>query len=388
MPFYLRKSINVGPFRFNLSKSGVGLSTGVRGFRIGSGPRGHYIHAGANGIYYRSSLGKNRRTSKKEEARLTTEAPHRPISPTQWETRDANMVEVESGDVSQMIHTDFTSVLDEINHKHRRRRRRMFEVFAILGGVLGFFGGLLLGPMGLFGIFLAIPGYFFGKWLDNYRRPVVLFYNLEADTEDAYTRLTEAFDALVKCDAYWHIESGGKIFDDAGRKRNAGATYLVERKPTTLGYATPEVIVSNVSPPAMAVGRQTIYFLPDAVLIKDASRIGAIGYSELEVRYETANFVEDGAVPFDTAVVGETWRHPNRDGGPDRRFLNNDRLPICRYDTIHLTSHSGLNELVQFSCPGVTENFKTAIREMAVKLAPDALRTGGVPLREAPRITL
>jgi hypothetical protein len=27
---YLRKAISVGPFRFNLSKSGVGLSVGVR----------------------------------------------------------------------------------------------------------------------------------------------------------------------------------------------------------------------------------------------------------------------------------------------------------------------------------------------------------------------
>ena len=47
MPFYLRKSVSAGPFRFNLSKSGVGVSVGVKGLRIGTGPRGHYIHAGA-----------------------------------------------------------------------------------------------------------------------------------------------------------------------------------------------------------------------------------------------------------------------------------------------------------------------------------------------------
>ena len=32
MPFYIRKSISAGPFRFNLSRSGVGLSVGVKGF--------------------------------------------------------------------------------------------------------------------------------------------------------------------------------------------------------------------------------------------------------------------------------------------------------------------------------------------------------------------
>jgi hypothetical protein len=32
MGFYVRKSITVGPFRFNLSGSGVSVSTGVRGW--------------------------------------------------------------------------------------------------------------------------------------------------------------------------------------------------------------------------------------------------------------------------------------------------------------------------------------------------------------------
>jgi hypothetical protein len=47
--FYIRKSLSVGPFRFNLSKSGIGLSTGIKGFRIGTGPRGNYVHMDAGG---------------------------------------------------------------------------------------------------------------------------------------------------------------------------------------------------------------------------------------------------------------------------------------------------------------------------------------------------
>ena len=35
MGFYYRKSVGIGPFRVNLSKSGVGLSVGGRGFRTG-----------------------------------------------------------------------------------------------------------------------------------------------------------------------------------------------------------------------------------------------------------------------------------------------------------------------------------------------------------------
>jgi hypothetical protein len=35
MAWYLRKSVSVGPVRFNLSKSGIGTSIGVKGFRVG-----------------------------------------------------------------------------------------------------------------------------------------------------------------------------------------------------------------------------------------------------------------------------------------------------------------------------------------------------------------
>jgi hypothetical protein len=40
MGFFYRKSVNLGPFRVNLSGSGVGYSVGGRGFRVGKSSRG------------------------------------------------------------------------------------------------------------------------------------------------------------------------------------------------------------------------------------------------------------------------------------------------------------------------------------------------------------
>src|SRR3954466_8187512 len=57
MGLYLRKSIKVGPIRFNLSSSGVGVSAGIKGFRVGTGPRGNYVQMGRGGLYYRTTLG-------------------------------------------------------------------------------------------------------------------------------------------------------------------------------------------------------------------------------------------------------------------------------------------------------------------------------------------
>jgi hypothetical protein len=57
MGFYIRQSFKLGPFRFNLSKSGVGMSAGVKGARVGVDAKGKkYIHVGRGGIYYRQTL--------------------------------------------------------------------------------------------------------------------------------------------------------------------------------------------------------------------------------------------------------------------------------------------------------------------------------------------
>ena len=46
--------------RVNLSKSGVGLSSGVKGLRVSTGPRGTYLNAGRKGLYYRKKLSGNK----------------------------------------------------------------------------------------------------------------------------------------------------------------------------------------------------------------------------------------------------------------------------------------------------------------------------------------
>lgn len=56
MGFFIRKSWSFGPLRLNLSKGGVGVSFGFRGFRIGLNRYGPYLHVGWGGLYYRTSL--------------------------------------------------------------------------------------------------------------------------------------------------------------------------------------------------------------------------------------------------------------------------------------------------------------------------------------------
>lgn len=61
MGFFVRKALRLGPVRFNLSKSGIGTSIGVRGLRVGQDARGRgYLFGGRGGLYFRERLGKGR----------------------------------------------------------------------------------------------------------------------------------------------------------------------------------------------------------------------------------------------------------------------------------------------------------------------------------------
>lgn len=57
MGWFFRRSIKFGPVRLNFSKSGIGVSAGVRGARVSTGPRGTHLNIGRGGLYYRQKLG-------------------------------------------------------------------------------------------------------------------------------------------------------------------------------------------------------------------------------------------------------------------------------------------------------------------------------------------
>lgn len=61
MGFFYRKSVRFGPFRVNLSKSGVGASVGTRGIRTGVSARGRRyttFSIPGTGVGYRTSSSK------------------------------------------------------------------------------------------------------------------------------------------------------------------------------------------------------------------------------------------------------------------------------------------------------------------------------------------
>lgn len=335
MGWFLRKSLSVGPFRFNLSGSGVGMSVGVKGFRVGSGPRGNYVHLGRGGVYYRHTFTSN------------------DVQPP--------LQELESGGVANIADSSSEGLLEEIRARRRKLSLRPLAIaFSILLLLTALVAGWPAWALGLLAVVCGI-GITAAARRDRIAKTVEIHYEFEPHVEAAFRRFTEWAQALAGSARTWHVAAAGRVHD---RKYHAGASELVERNVTTVRTSMPPFLRTNVPVLSIAAGRQTLYFLPDRLLVYDAAGVGAVAYRTLEISASRQRFIESGGVPSDATVVGTTWKYVNKSGGPDRRFSVNPQIPVCLYDELVLRTASGLHEVVQVSRSGIGEGFVAAVRHL------------------------
>jgi|HigsolmetaAR203D_1030402.scaffolds.fasta_scaffold01144_14 hypothetical protein len=333
MGFYFRKSLSFGGLRIHFSQSGVGVSAGVRGFRIGAGPRGLYVHMGTNGLYYKKMIG-----SKKSASRSTRPEPPRVVETT---INDVQMQDIESDDVLNISDADSQDIVNEIN---RNYGKITLWPIGVVAGILS--TAMISSSFLMAGIPLIILLYL----LDRKRKTTLMIYDIDSITESKIQSFYDTFDELIKAKKKWHISAMGHVSENQ-RKYHAGAGNLVRRSAIQIHYAVPKYIKTNVKVPCIPVGKQKLYFFPDRVFLIEKNKAGAVSYRNLVLECTNSRFIEEGPVPRDTQIVGQTWRYVNKKGGPDRRFKNNRQLPICLYSELWFRSNTGLNEKIQISKP-------------------------------------
>lgn len=336
MGLSFRKSFKVGPVRLNLSRSGLGMSTGVKGFRVGVGPRGNYVQGGHDGVYFHQSLSAAKRGNKQ---------PERPLLASD------GMCEIESGNVEQMSDEQSSDLLNTLNQA--QRRIQLFPLVLILA--------IITSPF-LFPLLILVPLALYARHIDVTKGTVILTFETDTKAKKAFEEMARVFQDVMQCERIWHIEAEGK---NADLKRSAGgAQTSVKRTVIRPSMGTPKIISSTIQVPVLKAGRQTLYFFPDRVLIFDRKKVGAVPYDTLMAAVSKTRFIESGSVPKDAEVVGTTWQYVNKSGGPDRRFANNRELYIALYGELALKSETGLNELFHTSTADPLHAFAAALQGM------------------------
>lgn len=334
-----KKSINLGGgFRINLSKSGIGYSWGVPGYRITKT---------ANGRIRKTmsipGTGLSHVTETSNKHLKSVQNRNTPIITTQEKLHEIN-----SADISAFQGTDYEELISLIQKRVNLNRVSNFLFWGIL---------FINNP-----IFIILP--IISICLKILLKTVLridLEYSFEDDTKELYEKQINTWLILNKNCKVWQITHEASVNN---KKINAGASRHINRTFFKLTRSTPFYIKTNITPIVFRLRKETLYMLPDKILIIRKNKVGALSYKNLNIKFNETRFIESEYVAKDAKVVDHTWQYVNKNGSPDKRFKNNRQLPICLYGVIYLTSPEGLNVELQVSSLTITNEFEDALNKL------------------------
>ena len=335
MGFRYRKSINLGGgFRINLSKSGVGYSWGVKGFRVtktASGRTRKTYSIPGTGISWVDESGNGRRRTNQGQSN----------NPPVTQSQDV-MVDIDSAEINNFQAAEYSTIIEQITKTIKLNR--MFNIF--LWCTLAAFA---------FPVFfiLTVAG-ISGKIFLKAKGIVDLEYEMDAESEEHYNNRTSTWMSLNQCHKMWQITQQATV---SNRKVNAGAGRNINRNSLKFTNKLPYYIKTNVTCVVIPLKKEKLIMLPDKMLVIRKNNVGVVSYENLHINVNGTRFIESEGVPRDSQILSYTWQYVNKNGSPDRRYSNNRQLPICLYAAILITSAEGLNVEIQCSNASIAEEF-------------------------------
>ena len=318
-----RKSINLGcGFRINLSKSGVGYSWGVGGFRITKTAKGTIRRTASirgTGISYTSEAGTRKRDT--------------------VQNREQNNYYDTENIVNSSADLILSEGLEDILSVARNRIliNQIANIGIIVSSILMLVKIYFLISLLIF-IILKVYIRTFGL--------IGLDYVIDDDQKDVVFQRINPFARTALSEKCWRIIQSNKVID---KKYTGGASNSVKLVLCKTFQRAVFPFKSSTAAVSFKSGNETLIFLPDKLFIIQGNKIGALDYNDISKSISNKRFIEDGMVPKDTQIVGYTWQYVNKSGDPDKRFKNNRKLPICQYGEIKLKSTLGLNTIIMFS---------------------------------------
>lgn len=332
------RSVKFGAVRFNFSGSGIGMSVGIPGLRIGTGPRGAYISGGMGGFRYRKSL-----NVRQPAAAQPAAAPGRQQNvQVVVDPNIVGTVEHETKNVLELRDSTSDALLQSMNEQ--RAKLPVWPMVAV--GLLVLFY-MLYPASETWPAFIRPTAFILGVgltawvyWRDQMRKLTVLFYEPDQATSDLFERLSGAVSHAAAARKLKSIATTSRYADT---KYSAGASQGLKFGAASLTLGKAPGVVANIPVPVLTAGRTTLAFYPDRVLAFQGKSVGAVDYARLEGVSAFVRYIESESVPGDARIIDQTWQYVNKKGGPDKRFKNNRQLPICAYSQLNLSTPDGLD---------------------------------------------
>lgn len=356
------KSVRFGAVRFNFSGSGIGMSIGIPGLRIGTGPRGAYIGGGIAGFRYRKSLGNGTAQGSASHRHSPANAPQVALVPS------ANIVSTvvhEEKGVLELTDSTSDALIQSMNEQ--RQKTAWWPFVAVVLVLLLLFvqsEGNQWPPFVLPALFLlSLALIVWTYWRDQLRKLTVLFFEPDSATTAHFEAISKGAIAAASSRRIQAVAATSTYSDT---KYSAGATSGLKLTKATCSTGQAPGVIANVDVPVLQASKITLAFYPDRVLAFQGNSVGSIEYADLRVENGPVTFVESGSVPSDATITGQTWQYVNKKGGPDKRFKNNRQMPECRYNRLQISTDRGLDIRLMSSRDG---GFDELVRVLGARKA-------------------
>lgn len=228
-------------------------------------------------------------------------------------------------------------VVEAINQRlqHPQRSKKVLW----LGGLVAVWWGVFLGTglsvgIGLFTIFC----YFWTKSRDSRQRSISFTYE---GTQPQLGQIAQLFEPLAQCQHLWEPYSRNTV----QIRRGSLPGVACESQLTNL---------TNL--------RSTPYFAPDQLYLFDGKIYVAFAYENLQISHSIFQRKETAAIPTDAKIIGEQWLYQRKNGEPDRRRKNNQRVSNVEYGAVQIVA--GQQTIFELACSNSTQSqrFAEALR--------------------------
>ena len=197
--------------------------------------------------------------------------------------------------------------------------------------------------VGVLGTMVAVALFLWVARWEWKRRPVCVEYALDGSGQQAYQELVHSLNELGSCRRAWVVGTSA---------------------PVLVGSGAPPWLKADITVSAIMAGGQTLYFLPDSLLVYNSNGFADIAYEDVSVSCGTIRVTEESP-PSDAQIVDRVWLHQRVNGGPDRRYRYNPQLPVCLYGEMKIASARGMLIYLRTSRTGVADHLRLSIASLA-----------------------
>ncbi len=176
------------------------------------------------------------------------------------------------------------------------------------------------------------------KILDRNFYGINLYYKLEGGKEIFYEILLDSFYELSDSKKIWHVDS---ISPNNRMNYHGGSKEIYDRHVIKAVKSLPRFIRTKTVVWTLEVKNGRLFFFPDFIVLENRKKYSVLEYETLSIEYIEKPYYESDKDPDDATIIGTTWLHPRKGGGPDKRFRKNHEISIILYGEIKISDQSG-----------------------------------------------